>query len=372
MTVGVPLSIYKERRVVMVRWKRARTGDPNREYPEVDVRGTKAPEFSAITGVMQDKEAIVRMERENIDSAAELFVTSSDDTKVSVVDPADGKVPAGATADIKIKGVAGANPNEATIEIRFGSKTGPILSKLLVRCYQRRRVTITPHIVTIHGPGGTGGVPSTANVANIMAHVQAFWRPSGVEFTIGATRNDPVNFATANVLSDTPLPATPNTFAGTEVATLLQTNWIANTINVYFVRQIGTGNMLGYGISRPSSVTFATVNPGIILGDQAGGMVHDTAWAGNDLAHEAGHFFQLWHPNLQQPPTHREDTWARRMLMHNHNTQAILGNWKDNNGYGAIGGSARRGGLVTHKHITGISTDNETRTARAAILAGPY
>jgi hypothetical protein len=154
--------------------------------------------------------------------------------------------------------------------------------------------------------------------------------------------------------------------------TLLTTNWVANTINAYFVRQIGTGNTLGYGFSRPSSVTFATTNPGIILGDQAGGSVHDSPWAGNDLAHESGHFFQLWHPNNQQPPSEREDTWSRRFLMHNHNTQRIMSNWKDDNGYGALGRSARRGALVTHKHIQHIATDNECTTARRAILAGPY
>lgn len=363
--MGLPLSIYKERRVVMLRWKRARHGDPHRHYPEVDVRGTKSPEFAAITGILQGHEAIVRVERELIDNAAELWVTSSDETKVTVVDPADGKLPAGAHADIKISGVAGGNPAEVSLEVRFGSKTGPIVSKLLVRCFTRRRVTITPHIVTIHDSTGANGVPSTANVAAIMDHVRAIWRPAGVELTVGATRNDPVNFATANVLSDSPFPG--------EIRTLLLTNWQAGTINAYFVRQIGTGNVLGYGFSRPSSVTFGTGNPGIILGDQtAGGMVHDTAWAGNDLAHEAGHFFQLWHPNNQQPPTEREDTWSRRMLMHNHNTQVIMNNWKDDNGYGALGGSARRGALVTHKHIHGIATDNETATARAAILAGPY
>jgi hypothetical protein len=363
--VGVPLSIYKERRVVMVRWKRARTGDPHRHYPDVDARGTKSPEFASIIGVMHDREAYVRLLRENIDNAAELFVTSSDDTKVSILEPADGKVPAGAHANLKIKGLSGGNPNEAHLEVRFGSKTGPVLNKLLVRCFTRRRVTITPHIVTIHDSTGANGVASTANVADIMTHVQAIWRPSGVEFTVGATQNETVSFATANVLSDSPFPG--------EIATLLGTNWVANTINVYFVPQIGTGGVLGYGFSRPSSVTFGTGNPGIILGDQTAlGHIHDTAWAGNDLAHEAGHFFQLWHPNNQQPPNQREDTFSRHMLMHNNNTQNVFGNWKDDNGYGAVGGSARRGGLVTHKHITGIATDNETSTARGAIVAGPY
>jgi hypothetical protein len=365
--VGVPLAIYKERRVVMVRWKRARTGNPHREYPEVDTRGHRAPEFAAIVGMMQDKEAYVRLERVDIDNAADLWVTSSDTAKLSVLEPASGQLAAGAHADIKLKALVGGNPEEAQLEVRFGSATGPVMSRLLVRCFTRRRVAITPHVVTIHDPAGVGGVPSTAVVADIMAHVQAIWRPSGVEFTVGATQNETLRLATANVMNDAPWPG--------DIVTMLGTNWVANTINVYFVRQIGTGDFLGYGISRPSSVTFATGNPGIILGDQtASGMVHDTAWSGNDLAHEAGHFFQLWHPNKSPGPGApvREDTWSRHLLMHDNNTQVIHGNWKDNNGYGAVAGSARRGALITHKHIVGISTDNETTTARAAILAGPY
>jgi len=221
---------------------------------------------------MQNREAYVRLERENIDTNAELHVTSSDATKVSILDPADGRVPSGAHADLKIKALVGGNPAEAHIEVHFGSATGPILSRLLVRCFTRRRVAITPHIVTIHNAAGTGGVASTANVAAIMDHVQAIWRHSGVEFTIGAAVNDSINLATANVLSDTPFPG--------EIVTVLGTNWVANTINVYFVSQIGTGSTLGYGFSRPSSVAFGTGNPGIILGDRtAGGVVHDTPWA---------------------------------------------------------------------------------------------
>lgn len=363
--MALPLSVYRERRVVMIRWTRARTGDPHRHYPEVDDRGTRAAEHAAIVGMMQNHEAYVRLLRENIANDAALFVTSSDAAKVEVREPAGGALPAGERATIKLKALIGGNPGEAHVEVRFGSTTGPIISRLLVRCYTARTVQITPHVVTIHDGTGAGGSPSTADVNAIMAHVQAIWRPCGVTFNVGATRNDPVNLATANVLSNAPFPG--------EIRTLLTTNWAAGTINVYFVRQIGTQTTLGYGFSRPMSVTYATGNPGIILADgHAHGGVHDTPWSGNDLAHEIGHFLQLWHPNRQELPNHREDTWARRMLMHNSNRQTVQNNWKDDNGYGSLGGRPRRGALITHKHIAGISTDNETTTARGAILAGPY
>jgi hypothetical protein len=363
--LAISLSVFKSRRLVPLRWKRARHGDPHRRYPDIDDRGSRTPEFSPIVGILQGKEAVVRVERELIEDDADLFIKSSDASKVSIVDPADGKLPAAQAMDVTLKGVSGGNPAEAKVEVHFGADTGPVVARLLVRCYTRRRVVITPHLVTIAGPGGVGGIASTANVAAITALVRAIWRQAGVELRVGATANEAVTLATPGVLSDNPFPG--------EIATLLGTNFVPNTINVYFVRQIGTGGVLGYGFSRPSSVTFGTGNPGIILGDRtAGGAVHDTPWAGNDLAHECGHFFQLWHPNNQQPPNEREDTWARRMLMHNYNTQPVLGNWKDDTGYGQLGGSARRGCLVTHKHIDHVATDNECSTARAAILAGPY
>ena len=74
----VPLPVYRERRVVMVRWVRARHGDPHNGYPDVDNRGTRAPEAAAIVGIMKDQSVHVRLLRENIDGAAPLFVTSSD------------------------------------------------------------------------------------------------------------------------------------------------------------------------------------------------------------------------------------------------------------------------------------------------------
>ncbi len=363
--MAIALPVYLERRVVMLRWRRARHGDPDVAFPEVDNRAHRAPEFASVVGLMEGQEAEVRLERELIDTAADLFVVSCDAAKIDVVSPADGKVAPGSHADLRLKGISGGNPNEAKIEVRFGSKTGPVISLLLARCFARRRVVITPHLVTLADPTGAGGVASTANVATIMDHVRAIWRPCGVDFTINATMNDSLNVATPGVLSDSPFPG--------EITALIATNWIPNSINVYFIHQIGTGGVLGYGFSRPSSATFGTGNPAIILGDRtADGSVHDTAWAGNDLAHEAGHFFQLWHVNNQQPPTEREDTWARRMLMHNYNTQPTMGNWKDDNGYGDLDGSARRGALVTHKHLPNIATDNECSTARSAILAGPY
>lgn len=218
-----------------------------------------------------------------------------------------------------------------------------------------------------------------------MDLVRAIWRPCGVTFSVGATKNDTVTFANDGIVLDTPYDNVTK-LQNTELSTLLGTNWIANTINAYFVNQIGTGNTLGYGFSRTSAATFKVANPGIILGDQtaSSGRSGDIHYA-NDLAHEIGHFFQLWHPENQQPPNELEDTWSRRMLMHNFNLMWGHNPWPRNDGNGHayahrpllddVGyGANRRGCFVTMKHLAQKTTDGECPTARGTINsdATPY
>ena len=131
---------------------------------------------------------------------------------------------------------------------------------------------------------------------------------------------------------------------------------------------------LAAAISRISAIvsaaTFGMPNPGIILADTTAGATRDAMWWANDMAHEIGHFFTLWHPENLQPPNEREDTWSRRELMHNFNHMGTIGNWKDNVGYGNL----NRGCFVSMKDLSQLVTDNECTTARGTIggAAGPY
>jgi hypothetical protein len=365
--MATPLDIYKTRRVVPVEFKRATHGNPDASRPELDDRSFRAAEHGPIVGITEGSTVTVRLSRVMIDAGAKLVAKSSDTSVVTVVDPATGELPGSADMDIQLNGVSGDNPKKAAIEIHFDKDTGPLLHSLTCWVFKLRRVVVTPHLVTIgQAVAGPAPITSTANVNAILTSAKAIWASAGITLTINATVNDAVTFGLAGIVSDSPFPG--------ELKTLLtQPSWVANTINVFFVPQIGTGGTLGYGFSRPSSVSFATGNPGIILGDAtAGGAVHDAPWAANDVAHEIGHFLQLWHPNNLQPPNEREDTWCRRMLMHNYNTEVIQNNWKDDVGYGALGGSARRGALVTMKTLPHITTDGQCMIARGAILSGPY
>lgn len=366
----VPLEIYKERRVVMVRWVRGKSGDPDAQFPEIDARGTRMDDaYGAIIGMMAGKTATVGLLRELIDPAADLYVDvhSGGESNVSIVNPADGHLPGTATMSVGLSCLSGGDPSDATIEVRFGSLTGPVISTLLVRCYTPRSVNITPHIVTINDATGTIGTPSVAVIADVMAQAQAIWRPCGVFFNVGATQYDPVTLATANILAET----------RAELTTLLGTNNVGGTINAYFVPQIGAGGFSGLGFSRPTSVRRRVGNPGIILADQiidsGTTIVRDATWGGATIAHESGHFFGLLHPNDLDPPDEREDTWSRLDLMHNLYRLMIQGNWKDDLGYGApIAGRGRRGALITHKQLPHIFTDSQCSKARQAIHDGPY
>lgn len=359
----IKVDIHKTRRFHLVRFRRAiASGNPDVKYPDPDDRGYLGHEFGPIVGVLQGKTVTVRLERLNIDNSAPLFVTSSDVAAFTVRSPKGGKLGATQLIDIEITGATGGNPKIAKLRVHFQSATGPIIHEMTVWVFQPLNVAITPHLCTIAQTGVAGsGVTSVANLATIMPLVRAVWAHYGVTFTINATVNTTVTLAAAGSVS------------WAELGTLLGTNWVPGSINVYLVPQItssGGGTTLGYGISRVSAVTYSLPNPGIVLADGGGGITRDAMWWANDMAHEVGHFFTLWHPENLQPPNEREDTWSRRMLMHNFNHMGTMGNWKDDVGYGNI----NRGCFVTMKNLSQLVTDNECTTARGTIAsaAGPY
>jgi hypothetical protein len=126
-------------------------------------------------------------------------------------------------------------------------------------------------------------------------------------------------------------------------------------------------------------------NPGIVLGARTAGsrrtdLIH---WA-NDVAHEVGHFFRLSHFHRAETPNERQETWARRMLMHPSNEMRNVSDWPDNSfthrprfddiGYGTTGGYGYRGCLITQKNVPVIRGDAESRTVRTTVLgsSGPY
>ncbi len=376
---------FGAKRIVLARFFRAVSGDPVNDAPDVDERGYAAPYRGPIVAVAAGRTVRVALARINLEDATPLFVQSSDTSVVTVADPAAGRLPAAHRAEISITGVdGGTDHREAKVELHIGTPSGPLIHTLHVLVLKPLVVRMTPHQVTI-ASATTAGTTPVADVAAIMAKVADIWVHAGVTITVLPIQAHTVVLHTANVLNDHPLPGE----VGTIVANQWPggaTNWIPATINAYFVNQIGTGNTLGYGFSRQSFSRFGLPNPGIILGDRTAsttrsGLIHYA----NDLAHEVGHFFTLWHAGGKEPPNEREDTWSRRMLMHNFNGMRGHDPWPaamsdgqlfaqrprfNDAGYGTL----RRGCMITNRHLVQFSGDGECLAARAAILsaAGPY
>ncbi|MEW5979680.1 MAG: hypothetical protein AB1898_28105 [Acidobacteriota bacterium] len=377
--MAVPLEVYKTQRLMLVRFERAVTGEPDPECPDPDDRGFTTPFGGPLVGVTQGKTVKIRLRRLKIESTAPLFVTSSDTTSLTIAEPGNGQLPSTDQTDIKITGVnGGTDKKEAKVQVRFGSDTGVILHELTVWVWRELDVDVTPHRITINA-SGTAGTTPTADINAIMRKVGDIWGHYGIRFSVQPVINRTVTFATANIASDSPFPG--------EIATLLNTDWVPNTINAYFIRQIGTQSTLGYGFSRSSFASFSLPNPGIILADRTGtGTTRSYVmfWA-NDLAHEIGHFFTLPHVENQQIPNEREDTWSRRTLMHNFNEMRSRNPWPSNSSSGtpfrfrprfndAGYGTGRRGCFVTLKNLAQLARDGEATTARSVITSpsGPY
>jgi len=398
--MAIAKEIYRRERIVPVRFSRLAdpantasvSGPPRVDSPDMDDRGYIRHGHEPIVGLIEGTQIKVRLSRENIENAVSIFATSNDTATITVESTLGGaQLPNTEHMWIQIEAPVGSagDPAVAKVEIRFGTDDGPIISELTVHVFEQLTVDITPHVVTISraavaatpAVGTTPAVAATpaiagtapgAVVADIMTMVSAIWKPCGITFNVQPVENDAVNFATANIVSDSPFPG--------EVNTLLGTNSVANTVNVYIVRQIGTGGTLGYGISRASARTFRIGNPGIILAETtAGGTVRDTQYWANDLAHEIGHFFRLWHPGNQEPPNEWQDTWSRRMLMHNFNRTDGANPPKPrfgDTGYGTntAGTLANRGCQITMKNYRRHSTDGECTTSRRTVSSssGPY
>jgi hypothetical protein len=386
-----PHNVYKTQRIVPIRFKRAVTGAPVLDIPDIDDRGWFRPDPAGnnaatndhgfVVGLTEGQHVYISVEREKIEGAATLFVKSSDETVMTVKQNlgADQLNPGSSTL-VRIDGVsggAGAIPKIARVQVHFGTNTGPIIAELSVWVYRNVNVNLVPHNVTIQTAAGGDGVASAANITTVMDTVKMIWKAAAVGINVAAIQNHTVTFATAGVAN-----------WQAEINTLLSTSWVPGSINAYFVNQIlmpGVPGILGLGISRPNSVAFGTPNPGIILGDTSGGASRaaDSHYLANDIAHEMGHFFTLPHvDNINNTATAqgREEIWALRMLMHPTNTH-FFRDFRNDTGYGVAGdGTGYRGSLITLKDLVDSgnaahhSTDAEVKTSRTAItsVAGPY
>lgn len=388
--MAVTMGVYKELRFVPVRFERAKTGNPDEAFPDIDDRGHNS-KIPAVDGVAESKEirgsAVslrkrqkikLRLIRECIDTSSPLYLTSSDETAIKILDPEPGKeLPKRKKTTVKLYGgdFSQAKPKSAKIEVRYLNKDGPIIYELTAYVFTPLPVFLQPHIVTINSSAGTGGSQPRINFEQVMKQVKALWSPCGVSLIVQHTKNWSVNLPTANKMR----------FA--DVNTVLAAKWQNNAINIYIVREID--GALGYGFSKAAHAGFGINKPSVFAGEREGTArrrIGDTYWWANDLAHELGHFFTLWHPTDGSPPGgpwERLETWSMRFLMHNYNYTGRSNppgapeDWPTFNdfGYGKhSSGNPYRAGLIPLKNVrtgAGAGRDAQCSTARNHIRQGP-
>src|SRR6185295_18192194 len=138
--MSITQGVYKWHTFVPVRFSRATTGAPSGERPDLDDRGFRDPDFGPVLGITADDTVGVAVRRGAIDNSADLWLTSTDASIVSVEAPSSGHLAAGERVVVRVKGhrAAGTTPSMRTakLQARFGSSSGPILAELRVHVYR--------------------------------------------------------------------------------------------------------------------------------------------------------------------------------------------------------------------------------------------
>jgi hypothetical protein len=357
-------AVYQWRTFVPVVFERAVTGAPTFDAPDVDDRSFKGPEHGPVVGMMSGQTVRVALRRVAVDNSAPLYLTSSS-TDVAVEGLTGGLLPTGERVIFHLRAAAATPDTQsirtARIQVRHGSTGGPILGTLTAWNCKGKRVAVTPHLVTINGPGGTSrGTDAAPHITDIFNMAQAIWRPCGIVFSISSTRTDTVTFAGAGEVLEG------------ELNRLVHTNFVANSINAYFIHMIRHApipGLLGLGVNRARMSEIGVTNPAIILADtNLNGDVRDVQYWANDVAHEIGHYLSLRHAGDRNSEDRLQHPWARRQLMFPLNTQDRVAAplaYRSNVGYGSLAGYHHRGCLITMKNVASGLHDGECGLARS-------
>jgi hypothetical protein len=387
--------------IVPVRVDRAVRGAPVIDAPDVDDRGfvnNRAVGLNvddargALFGMTLGDTVRVRVVREDLDDGAPLFVTAgtSGAPQVQIAQPPGGG-PLAADGVFSVRAIADTLAGQK-LEIRMGSTIGPVIAEADPHVFSPLTLNITPHVCSIHqsaapaagrrDPRIGGNTLDATQLDALFEIIRAIWRAAGVQFNIGAIREETFTGFTRDDFASRQPPGG----GASEEDTVISRNPAANTCNIYFVRNMDRS--LGVGVNFESRAGEGLSRSGIIIGvegsssDVAGTTITGRSSAGadliheigNDVAHEIGHFLTLSHADRVDSPGLR-DTYGRRHLMHPNNLlpQAVTGAGAsatsvprfDDIGYGVGGGGAgHRGCLITLKDHPTHRTDGETVQAR--------
>jgi len=388
-------------RIVPVHFARAVLGFSDEDAPDMDDRGFVAGTFATgrgpviglrgpAAGAASGPTVRVRVVRDRIDAAAQLFATV-DNTAVASIEfpvgaalsptdiPASGTSPARPADSVFLRGVS-TTEQDTLLKIRFGSATGPVLAEAALRVFPQLTINVQAHVVSINGtsPASTG-----AQIIQMFKDIGKIYAAAGVNFLLnGALMNEAVTgFARAGTVTLTNVADQRNR----ELQTVLRQNPLPNTLNAYFIGHYfdTTNGQLDQVLGIAFSTDDANANPpaGTFPGCQAGITVRDTTdpvEAAHTAAHEIGHALRLQHYGNGNGAQTRHDIWAQRCLMHNFVDLADHPARKQTPartdvGYGTYAdGRISAGELLGIKQRTGIPQSDQVNVLRTATNAATF
>lgn len=339
--MSIEISINNECRIVPVRFDRGIDGvQPDKRYPFIDDRGfnhnvpktnglKKATKVrGAVVGMAHSHEIEIKLVRENIAQDAPLFVTTSDDSVFSIVTPAQQDVCPDGNTNITIQSteITGSKkPKTATLEVRFDSIDGPIISTLLVYVFPTILVNIRPYLVAISGQAKTNErrympLLDTDRVGYpylpINEHLNKYFYNMGIQLEQQPT----VELSVEDFASEGTLKVEgQNKFAELKkIQNSSPDSRDADSICMYFVNYLEQGEALACSARRPPRNTQITQSCVVIgLHDLESEQEHDHQALIPIIAHEIGHFLGLHHPfEKDNPQNRKQDSWTIRSLMH--------------------------------------------------------
>jgi hypothetical protein len=385
-------TVWNGERIYMVDFGRGRTGLPHRRFPDVDHCGyhdaANAAEHGPITSAMAGQTRVtINFHRTEISTGARLHAVSTNTALVNITSPAGGQLTAARTQAIQF--TAGANPGRAAIEIRYHWADGPVIGRIYVQIYQRIRVLMRVHLVTVNGMAHANNVlskncPTRADkVARIQEYIDGaneIWIPHGIVFFVDGAVVDTA-WGAVQVPTGNQSIATAECYQ----AGALSPNRSAAHVNVYMIPATTSG-MTALGVpvrwARQRNFLFPTGAPAATqhLGNGLY-VVTSSAATPRTIAHEMGHYMTLcslnagtgavqqWHSTGDTPGNIqvRDDVVTRRRIMY---PVATLLNatetWRNNTGYGA----GLKGGFITYRQLPAAQDITFEESGRARTAAG--
>jgi hypothetical protein len=316
--------------VVPIRFARAVSGVTREDAPDVDDRGFAMGARPGTWGTSDARGAMVSIQegdviqvkvlREDIESAGELFVTSTNPAMADIEGPAG---PLGADGVFSLKGVKDSKNVTVKIQVHLGSAEGPVLGELEPHIFQLRELRVRAHIISINPPAtGPDAASTTAHTPDDLVGVfdgaNRIYRAAGLKFLYNPseTRRGSISgFRTQGTMT-TNLNGQPPEFG--EFSRLINLRDTAtgdrpdpNAINVYFIRNANEVLGLTFDHDEPRPSGF-----GVIIADSQGTnpVFPDP---GRVTAHELGHYLDNdVHADQNAAGTAiRADIVSRRRLM---------------------------------------------------------